>query len=459
MSEQTWHRTPTETGHDGVPLPGTLRDALEALVDCDLSGIRLRRDPALPALGAVACAQGETIRLSRLAPDPATPAGVAVLGHEIAHVLQQRCGRVGPGSAGDVALEREADRIGRHCAARLFPGSMADPGLPAMDAAARAPRRWARGDAPIQFLRTSSESFRDFRTAAWQTLRMPAAQVLSRALNLNVLYGLAANYMPPVAAAIPPKEGLYGQPRYRAMTLYVEATQNPGPHQVRMQEGAWPDITDDIDDFAAYYTAVADHQQPPLNPRADRLALRYMHVYPAAPANATWRLGINVKPRDMATATAALAPLLDQYPSIDHMKFLGPGAASKADSVIVYLRRDDSYNALRQAVLDAVADLPLEPRVGAMWNEIAPGIGEAGEPPAASFTEYRCVVLYLAFLEYLRAGGTSFEGFERYLRAVMALFGLDFDRPHIQGPRQTDNPAYPSWWNGFVALYRDWTRR
>jgi hypothetical protein len=446
----------TTPGHEdrGAPIPSRLRRPLERLLGCDLSPVRLQVDRRLAPLGAYASAQGEDIRLSPAAPDLETPAGMAILGHELAHVLQQRAGRVPRASAGnpvvDLALEAEADRIGAHCAARLFPGSGEDPGLPPCAQTEARPRE--AGPAPIQFLRTSVQSFRDFITGAWQLLRMPAAQNYSEVGNLRRLYNLAATYNP---NAVPPKVSLFGAPRYQAMTTYIQATQIPTQHRIRIQDGNWPDVTNQVGTFAAYYTAVANMQSPPLNAQAEKLALRYLHVYPAQQAPADWRIGLNVKPPDMAAAMTALAPLLDQFRDIDHMKFLSPGLDSKADSVIVYLRRSQAYAQLRDAVSNAVEDLDLEPRVGAMWNEIDDGIGEAAEPPAGSFTSYRCVVVYLAYLNY-RAKQPSFAGFLQYLTAVMALFGLDPASPHTQGPRDTQNPVYDSWWQAFTTLHNAW---
>jgi hypothetical protein len=172
-------------------------------------------------------------------------------------------------------------------------------------------------------------------------------------------------------------------------------------------------------------------------------------------ADANWRIGLNVKPREMAQATTALTPLLNQYGDIDHMKFLGPGTASKSDSVIVYLNRAGGYEGLKQAVLDAVAGIRLEPRVGAMWDEIASGVGVAAEPPMGSFTSYRCVVVYLSFLEYRHAGGHTLDGFRHYLRLTFPMFGLDYDRPHLQGPLG-QGAVFDSWWRAFRALHRVW---
>jgi hypothetical protein len=210
--------------------------------------------------------------------------------------------------------------------------------------------------------------------------------------------------------------------------------------------------------FAAYYTARANGPFPPRNELAEAVPPRYLHVYPARRADRDWRIGINMKPHSMAAATRALVPLLDRFPGIDHMKFLGPGGDSKADSVIVYLQRDvGRYPRLRNAIMDAVAYLDLEPRVGAMWDEIADGVGEAAEPPAGSFTSYRCVVVYLAHWEYQNSGGApDFDAFRQFLGTYMRLFGLDANAPHLQGPLLREERVFASWWDSFNMLHDAW---
>ena len=71
-------------------------------------GARGRREP-------LACTHGSDIAFAAGAYDPYGPAGREVLGHELAHVLQQRYGRVLPG-ADARALEAEAAEAGRRIA-------------------------------------------------------------------------------------------------------------------------------------------------------------------------------------------------------------------------------------------------------------------------------------------------------------------------------------------------------
>jgi hypothetical protein len=89
-------------------LSRSLRTELEALFGADFTRVRVHR--SVPA-GPLACTRGEDVFFSPGAYDPRTPAGREILGHELAHVLQQRFGRVRGGTGR--ALEVEAALAGR----------------------------------------------------------------------------------------------------------------------------------------------------------------------------------------------------------------------------------------------------------------------------------------------------------------------------------------------------------
>lgn len=101
----------------GEPLPAAARRHLEPFFQRDLSAVRVRADSdareATDRLGALAMAKGGEIWLGTGAPPPSTPAGTAILGHEVAHILQgeasARARAASPGGLG-AALERAANR-------------------------------------------------------------------------------------------------------------------------------------------------------------------------------------------------------------------------------------------------------------------------------------------------------------------------------------------------------------
>jgi hypothetical protein len=91
---------------------------MEGVVGAPLGDVRVRVGPEASALGAVAFTMGSTIHFAPGRYDPASRQGLQLLGHELAHVVQQRQGRVpNPFGAGiavvsDRALEAQADAIG-----------------------------------------------------------------------------------------------------------------------------------------------------------------------------------------------------------------------------------------------------------------------------------------------------------------------------------------------------------
>lgn len=106
----------------GRPLPDEVRGKMERFFSTDFSGVRVHVGPEAPAIGALAFTVGDTIVFAPGQYDPGSPRGQQILGHELAHVVQQRAGRVrNPFGSGlavvqDHALEAEADRLGMRAA-------------------------------------------------------------------------------------------------------------------------------------------------------------------------------------------------------------------------------------------------------------------------------------------------------------------------------------------------------
>jgi gamma-glutamyl-gamma-aminobutyrate hydrolase PuuD len=105
----------------GRPLSHRVRGALEAYFEADFSAVRVHVGPAAPALGGRAFAHGERLFFAPGAFDPDSPRGLWLLGHELAHVVQQREGRVPPlpGVVTLPELEAEADLLGAAAAGFL----------------------------------------------------------------------------------------------------------------------------------------------------------------------------------------------------------------------------------------------------------------------------------------------------------------------------------------------------
>jgi hypothetical protein len=121
----------------GRPLPEAVRGKMEAALGANFSDVRVHVGPQAERIGAIAFTVGSDIYFAPGRFQPDTVHGQQLLGHELAHVVQQRAGRVrnplGSGLAvvQDHALEAEADRLGHRAAAhrievqaKLMPGAV-----------------------------------------------------------------------------------------------------------------------------------------------------------------------------------------------------------------------------------------------------------------------------------------------------------------------------------------------
>jgi hypothetical protein len=111
----------TEIG--GQPLPPNVRQKMESFFGANFADVRVHVGPQAASIGALAFTQGSHIHFAPGQYNPASPQGQQVLGHELAHVVQQRSGRVrNPFGSGvavvqDRHLESEADQMGMRAAA------------------------------------------------------------------------------------------------------------------------------------------------------------------------------------------------------------------------------------------------------------------------------------------------------------------------------------------------------
>lgn len=107
----------------GAPLPDVVQAKMEQSFGVDFSAVRVHQGPQAPAIGALAYTQGTDIHFAPGQYDPDSQRGQELLGHELAHVVQQSDGRVRASTqAGELAiqeepaLEQEADALGRMAA-------------------------------------------------------------------------------------------------------------------------------------------------------------------------------------------------------------------------------------------------------------------------------------------------------------------------------------------------------
>jgi hypothetical protein len=105
----------------GQPLPRAILAKMERAFRADFSAVRVHVGLQAPRIGAVAFTMGNDLYFAPGKFQPDSVQGQQLIGHELAHVIQQRQGRVrAPGSGvalvQDRTLEAEADRLGMQAA-------------------------------------------------------------------------------------------------------------------------------------------------------------------------------------------------------------------------------------------------------------------------------------------------------------------------------------------------------
>jgi len=110
----------------GQPLPAAVLQKMESVFGARFGDVRIHLTPQVSALGAIAMTQAPHIHFAPGRYDPFGPHGQQILRHELAHVVQQRAGRVrNPFGSGvalvqDAMLESEADRMSRRAPAPVL---------------------------------------------------------------------------------------------------------------------------------------------------------------------------------------------------------------------------------------------------------------------------------------------------------------------------------------------------
>jgi hypothetical protein len=107
-------RKPNNTG-----MPDGVLQKMEDAFNTDFSNVKIHANSSkAPELDALAYTQGHNIHFAPGQFKPTTPGGQKIIGHELAHVVQQRKGIVSPTTKvkglpvnDDSALEKEADAM------------------------------------------------------------------------------------------------------------------------------------------------------------------------------------------------------------------------------------------------------------------------------------------------------------------------------------------------------------
>ncbi|MDQ3109388.1 MAG: DUF4157 domain-containing protein [Bacteroidota bacterium] len=105
-------------------MPEHVQQKMESTMNADFSDVNIHVGSKASSVGALAYAQGNDIHFAQGKFNPNTSDGQSLLGHELAHVVQQRQGRVKATTSvnglpvnDDRSLEKEADAMGAKAAA------------------------------------------------------------------------------------------------------------------------------------------------------------------------------------------------------------------------------------------------------------------------------------------------------------------------------------------------------
>lgn len=185
----------------GGRMPADVQEKMERHFGYDFSTVRIRQDSQAARTGARAFAQGPNLHFAPGAYAPRSVSGQQLLGHELAHVVQQAQGRVrvpaqaksDAGINDDPALEREADEMGAE-AARANQGEVAQP---KEDLAARLRRIETGGGAnqPVQRkvsvpAKTKLPDFDEYLTRSGDTYSYPEPLRTKGELSLEIFTSL-----------------------------------------------------------------------------------------------------------------------------------------------------------------------------------------------------------------------------------------------------------------------------
>jgi hypothetical protein len=153
----------------GQPLPHATRGPMERALGHDFGSVRVYADGAGAAAAsrsrARAVAVGEDVAFAAGEYRPGTPAGDAVLAHELAHVAQQRAGG---GTASGAALEADADVAATNAVRAAWAGERTTV-RPALGSALRLQRCGGNAVAPV------SDLTRLDAMTPWQLAYLPAS--------------------------------------------------------------------------------------------------------------------------------------------------------------------------------------------------------------------------------------------------------------------------------------------
>lgn len=167
-------------------LPAPVQDKMEQSFGADFSGVRVHEGPEAAAMGAQAFTQGTDIHFAPGRYDPFGHGGQELIGHELAHVVQQSEGRVqapsqakGAAINADEGLEREADEMGARAARGESAGVRGGAVRPS--AGVRQLKREPISPAGMSLIGLAKDYYRDLKASVDKSVTDAAALAITQA--------------------------------------------------------------------------------------------------------------------------------------------------------------------------------------------------------------------------------------------------------------------------------------
>jgi hypothetical protein len=204
----------------GEALPDDVRASMEASFGADFGAVRVHQDDQASAVGARAFARGTDLHFAPGTYDPGSAGGRELIGHELAHVVQQASGRAsaaqakGMATLGDPALEAEADVQGAR-AARGEP--VRDGAAPLLDLAPRADVVQCDPDPSADPVTAIHDAFH----GSWFDEDEGAALAQIRGKSVDQLRAIVRGY-----------RARYGRPLEEEFRSYCDAGQAAAAHRI-----------------------------------------------------------------------------------------------------------------------------------------------------------------------------------------------------------------------------------
>ena len=175
-------------------MPTEVRAKMEASFGADFSAVRIHEGPQAEAIGARAYAQGTDLHFAPGQYDPESAQGQELLGHELAHVVQQGQGRAAATAQGkglavnaDAGLEHEADVAGARAARGEAAGTSSGAGaMASASASAFGSGEVAQCKLVVDHMFTANTAKLDGQLGSLENLKAVVALIENHPLNQQV---------------------------------------------------------------------------------------------------------------------------------------------------------------------------------------------------------------------------------------------------------------------------------